>query len=273
MSLICQQLHLGAAGMGRSRSTPPAYFRGYIIRQQVPGMQQQIVPQLPAPNQPVQMIQPSQQPVAPVPPVQIIQASHQHVPAAAHLQIMHPSQQPLQPHAPVQMIQPLAAGQQIVNANVQQIPVLMQSNTVPLGMSAQPSQSVLGLAQGMALQGQLVQQQMPQPRPLNTTPGPNVVPMPSIQNQQGQTGGQQLAAHYLAVSQGTAVQQGATRTIQQQLVTVTGVATCCFTFGPSGFGHWPFLVKIVTIDVSDSLVLGEKRSELLSRETNPGPLN
>ena len=33
------------------------------------------------------------------------------------------------------------------------------------------------------------------------------------------------------------------------------------------------LVKIVTIDVSDSLVLGEKRSELLSQETNLGPLN
>ena len=33
------------------------------------------------------------------------------------------------------------------------------------------------------------------------------------------------------------------------------------------------LVKVVTIDVSDSLMPGEKRSELLSWETNPGPLN
>ena len=33
------------------------------------------------------------------------------------------------------------------------------------------------------------------------------------------------------------------------------------------------LVKEVTIDVFDSLMPGEKRSEFLSRETNPGPLN
>ena len=33
------------------------------------------------------------------------------------------------------------------------------------------------------------------------------------------------------------------------------------------------LVKEVTIDVSDSLMPGEKRSELLSQEMNPGPLN
>ena len=31
--------------------------------------------------------------------------------------------------------------------------------------------------------------------------------------------------------------------------------------------------SILTMDVSYSLVLGEKRSELLSRETNPGPLD
>ena len=33
------------------------------------------------------------------------------------------------------------------------------------------------------------------------------------------------------------------------------------------------LVKEVTIDVSDSFMPGEKRSELLSWEMNPGPLN
>ena len=33
------------------------------------------------------------------------------------------------------------------------------------------------------------------------------------------------------------------------------------------------IVKVLTIDASDSLMLGEKRSELLSRETNPGPLD